>query len=514
MTDRRFGVGRKFGTSTKFGASTVESKIAWGIEVDWDGDGIFDGSNESSNLCGINVSRGRTSMLKDAGDGFEQIANGRAVLTLWNSDGRYDAWNADSALYPNVGEERDVRITVRDFATGAIEPVFYGTISDVVPTGYDERPKVVIYVDDGWVFLRGYAASVGIQASVSPDTAIGLVLDDIGWPTRWGRNLDAAPSDTIPYWWASGDKKGGAVCEDLANSFFGNFFVDASGQARYVTRSTVASSVADFDQSQVRKDIGNPRPRKNKRTVMRIKVHPREASGTVTLYTYFGEAPSIVNGESLPPLWANYTYNGVTVPAGSIIEPVPTTDYTMNTSSDGSGTDKTADCTVTVTNFGDRGKIVVTNNSGVTVYVTKLNLRGVAIYEQNAADIFYPRDPSTVTQAAEFVLDLLWQQNPNTAQDFCDVYGPFFATSNHFPVIEIESRFALQFGKELFDIATFTSSRLGIDGQSFRIGGIEHASEGDNCQKVITRFYLEPYISGDTYMTWPGVWDDTTVFGS
>lgn len=513
MADRRFGAPRKFGTSTKFGASSVDSFLAWGVEVDWDGDGLFDNTNEARYMCGARIERGRRNYLRRMGDGIETISTGKAVITLWNDDGRYDGWNASSALYPNVTYGKDMRITVRNFETGAVEPVFYGVISDIVPTGYDERPKVNIHVEDGWVVLRNYEASVTLRENASPDTAIGLLLDDIGWPARWGRDLEVASADNIRYFWADGNKLAGSVCEDIANSFFSYFFVDAEGQARYTSRTSVTASVADFDQGQISKNISNPQPWVNQRNVMKIKVHPRDVTGTEVLYLYIGTPLEIAAGTSMTPIIANYTYNNMGVPAQSIVAPVATTDYTMNTAADGSGTNKTADCVVTVTNFGAAGKIEITNNSASTVFVTLLQIRGVAVYERNVSDVTYPSDPTTVTQPKSFVMDLLWQQDVNQAVDFVNVMGPFFGGLHPFPAIEIESRPELQFGIDLFDLVTLTSERLGIAGVSFRVGGIEHEMLDENCQRVKTTLFLEPYVGGGDYMTWPGVWGTDTVFG-
>lgn len=511
--NRRFGYWNKFGTTNQFGASTFDSDLAWGLEVDWDGDGIFTGASESRYMCGMRIERGRRAWLQRTGAGIETMSTGKAVFTLWNDGGRYDGWNSSSDLYPNVTYGKDVRLQVRDTATGAIEAVFFGVISDIVPTSYSERPQVNIYVEDGFVMLRNYTASVQIQTNISPDTAIGLVLDDVGWPTRWGRNLDAAASDNIGYFWSDGEKLAATECEDIANSFFGYFFIDAEGQARFATRTTVSGSVANFDQTDIAKDISNPQPWVNQRNVMKIKVHPYDVSGTALLYEYFGTPKSIAAGGTSEPIFAAYSFNGQPVAALSIVTPVAVTDYAMNTASDGSGTDKTADCTVTVTNLGSTAKIVITNNSASVVFVTKLNVRGVAVYEKSPLTVTYPNDPSTVVQPKQFVMDLPWQQDSNQAADFCTVFGPFFDGLHPFPTIQVESNFALQFGIELFDIVTLTSDRLGIDGVSFRVGGIEHTSLTENCQEIRTTFYLEPYIGSGDYMTWPGVWGTDTVFG-
>lgn len=513
MPDRRFGTSNKFGTTNKFGASSFESYFAWGLEVDWDNDGLFDGTNQSRYLCGFRIERGRKAMLQSSGNGFEVVPIGRATFTLHNTDGRYDGWNTSSALYPNVTFERDVRFRVRDMVgSGGIEPVFFGEITDIVPTGYDTSdPKVNIEVSDAMAFLRNASGRVAMQEDATLDEAIDLVLDAVGFPTRWGRNLDVS-TDTMPFWWASGDRSAAAEIEDIANAGFGQFFITADGTARFVERSNVSASVADFDEGDVYKDIHNPQPWVNHRNIMRIRVHPKDASATALLYEYFGTAPQILDGETFR-FFADYTYNGLNVPAQSIITPVANTDYQLwTTATQGVGTNKTANCTMSISNVGTKAIVSITNSSGGTVYLTSFKIRGVAVYEKSVTGVTYPSDTSTVTKPREFNMDLQWLQDANQAQDYVNVYGPFLDGLHPFPVIKVENNFALQFGIDLFDTVTFTSNKLGIGGVSFRVGGIEHESLDENCQRVLSTFYLEPYVAGGDYGTFPLTWG-TSTFG-
>ncbi len=510
VDNRRFGYWSKIGTEKKFGPSTLDSTLAWGLEVDWDGDGIYDGASESLYMCGLSISRGRRAMIQRTGQGFETIETGKAVFTLWNDDGRYDGWNSSSPLYPNVTYGKDCRIRVRDAVTGEIAYVFTGLISDIVPTNYGERPQVNIHVEDGWVYLRNNTASVSMRENISPDEAIGFVLDDVGWPERWGRALDVEAVDNIRFFWADGSLLVGSECEDIANSFFGYFFIDAQGRARFKARTTVETSVVDFYESDVYKDIHNPQPWVNQRNVLRIKTHPYESSGIALLYEQpITEAFMIPDGET-QTIFAEYTFNGVRVPAYSLVTPDAYTDYQMNSASDGSGTDHTGLCTVTLTNLGGVAKTVIHNGSGADTWVLILRVRGVAIYEKNVLDVTYPADPSTVTQPKLFLMDQRWQQSVNQAADFCTVMGPFFAGLHPFLTIQIESNFDKQFGLDMFDIVTFTSDRLGIGGVAFRVGGIEHKSMDEGCQRILTTFYLEPYVGGGTYGEWPLVWGEST----
>ena len=510
--DNRFAT-HKFGEG-KFGPSTVvRDPLIYGVEVDWDGDGVFNGGNEAQYMTSYRIFRGRMKYLRPKGQGFEKLITGTATLVLRNTDGRYDAWNASSLLYPNVVPGREVRMRVRDL-NSTTYALFYGVISDIIPD--TKNLTVTIKVEDAWNYLRNQPARVALQTNVSPDTAMSLVLDSVSWPTRWGRALDAS-SDTIPYFWTTGDINAGDELSDLADSFVGYFFIDATGKATYIKRSNISGSVMDFPQELLLKDIGNSQPYEYNRNIVRFTVHPRIASpaGSV-LYQLLGNVPSIGIGGTLI-LWTKYTYNGQTTPALSIKTPLAGTDYKMNTLADGSGTDVTANCSVVVVNLGDRSKTTIKNNSGVLVYLILMQLRGTAIFEQNTADVTSPADTASILMPREFVLDLRWQQNVNSAADFATVLGQFFSGNHPTPIIQVETRPVYQFTPDLFDIVTVDIPQLGISGMSFRVGGIEHVSDPsiETCQRIVTKFYLEPYVAAGNYMAWDinSNFDTQTVFG-
>jgi hypothetical protein len=513
MTDRRYGV-NKYGDGALYGPSSTRDALAWDVSIDWDGDGLLE-TNDADRLVGVSVNRGRTRLLGNAGSGFEAISTGTCVLTFRNHDGRFDGWNESSPLYPNVGYGKELRVRVRDLNTGTIHPLFFGVITDIVPSGYGVDAEVSIHASDGFEYLRNSKAGVAIQTSITPDGAMDKILDSVLWPPRWGRSLESSVQ-TMPYWWASGNKQALSELEDIALSFLGYFFIDVYGRARYLARTNVSSSVMDFEQGELLKDIGNPQPYEIRRNITRLKVHPRIAANTGVIWELAGNTPSVGAGDTLT-MFANYTYSSAPTPAINVVSPVATTDFLVNTVADGSGTNLTASCTVALSDFGDTARLVITNNSGSTGYITFLQVRGKSLYEPNVTDVTYPTDTSSFSNPRELLFDLPWQQDINTAIDLANVLGPHYAGMHPIPNIKLSDRAALQFPIELFDIVTLSVPKIGLTGNSFRVGGIEHSTNGSykNCQSVQTRFYLEPYITSDNYMQWDtkSVWDTSTIFG-
>lgn len=513
MTDNRYST-FKYGTTNKYGASSgLSSLLFWGVEVDWDGDGVFDGSNEAQYMRGIRGARGRQRFVSPDGVGFDKLTTGRYYVTLDNSTGRFDAWNTASDLYPNVTYGKDCKITVKDVSTGTKYSVFYGVVENIEPqSGSAQERRVVLTIVDGWQYLRNYTARQSIVQDVSPDDAIGYVLDSINWPARWGRDLEAS-ADSISYFWADGNKQAASVIDEIAQSFLGYFFINASGQACFRTRSSANNTAIALTSDTLLKDVSLPQPWENSRNVTRVKVHPRISAATGTIWQLVGNTPLVQNGEELT-IWANYTYNGDPVPATSVISPVATTDYTANTQTDGGGTNKTSDVTVTLTDFGDTAKLVIANNSGGSVYITSLKIRGDALYEPNVADVIY-QSATYSTMPREFKLDLPWQQDVNVAVDFSNVVGEFLSELHPYPVVQIEARPSLQFAPDLFDTLSLTIDTLGIGGDSYRVAYVEHESTSETCQSVRTKYYLESYIPPTDYWIWDTAeFDSTTVFGA
>ncbi|MBT7071738.1 MAG: hypothetical protein HN975_12715 [Anaerolineae bacterium] len=490
----------KYGSGALYGESDTES-LAWGVEVDWDQDGLFDGTNEAEYMTNIHIERGKRSFIKPRGQGFEAVRTGQARIELSNIDGRYDGFNEDSPLYPNVIAGPDVKIRVRDIENGVIYPVFYGFITDIKTKGYGKSAKVTLYIRDALEYLRNYSARVAVTTGDTPAEVIAYVLDYVNFPTRWGQDL-TSDTDTINYFWASGNKNAQSVIDDMVESFLGYFYMSNEGKATYIPRTDITDSGIELNEDYLLKDIGLPQPFENNKNVTRIKAHPRTVASTGVIWQLLGDVPAVQTGAgNAEIIWANYTYNDIPVPAESVITPLATTDFLVNSQSDGGGTNLTASCTVGITDFGDTAKLTVTNNSASVGYITKLQIRGDAIYEQNAADVTYPKDESTVTQPRELTLDLLWQQDLNVARDFADLIGSFMETNYPFPTVKIEQRPDLQYSLDLFDIVTLTMPTLGIIGESYRVAGITHDSRTDNCQSIITTYYLEPYISFENFWT-------------
>lgn len=496
--------------------------LAWAVEVDWDGDGLFDGVNEAAYLLSApRITRGRRQMLRPSGQGFEPVRTGSAVITLSNHDGRYDAWNTSSPLYPNVDAGKDVRIRVRDLSTGTTYDRFYGIIQEINPVGYGAEAKVVIYADDALRTLRDDSVTVnrpytdGTFAPVAIHDLIATLIGSVQWPARWGDTFDIS-SDGVRYWYSSGERSAATELDDLAQSFFGYFFVHASGNLRYYPRFDHRSSVETITQSEILKDVGNPQPWTIQRNVVKLRFHVRKRADDVKVWTSSVDDPPIEAGETMTHI-VDLSYNGY--PAfledlSAIMCPSLSPNNYVSPPAGGS-------LTTTTTNYGVTVFLSVTNNWSVPIYLFPWDaaagigsyINGDVSWTERADTISSPRDTSSVVTPRSVALDSLWHQDRSQAYELVDQYYTFISAQHKTPIIQIENRFALQFTPDLFDVITLTITPLGISSETFRVGGIEEEPVGsDTTQAVRTTFYLEPFLEpGAGASFWnSGEWDTAT----
>ncbi len=467
----------------KYGASDLDT-LLWALEVDWDGDDVFDGSNEAGRMVNMQTERGNDYFLSSDGNGFDPMGIGNAIITLDNHDGRYDPYNTSSPLYGYLEPGKKIRLSVKNGSTGTLYRVFSGILQDIQPMG--RRDTVDLIMEDCWRWLADRDANTVLYQNICADDAISHILDSVAWPAIWGSALETGP-DTIPYWWGTGKNAKNEI-EDIANSGLGKVFVAADGKLKYYSRQKSDSPVMVLTEDILGKDITIPQPWEFRRNIIKVQTHPRVLQSSQVIWT-LRETPLIIAGEIIT-LWATYTYDGVDVPATNIVTPASTTDYTANDQQDGSGSDYTAYITVTITKYSNISKIIYRNNSAANVYLTFAQLRGMPI---NAPDtsIIVEESSGSTTYPKTLEIDLPWQQNYNTGYDLAVYLADFLGESQPFPTIFVRGRPEIQFGLDLYDKITLRLNTLGID-KNFRIGKIKHTALSDNAQDILTEFKLFP----------------------
>ena len=158
----------------------------------------------------------------------------------------------------------------------------------------------------------------------------------------------------------------------------------------------------------------------------RIKVvtHPRrvDLDRNTILFSYTS-APSIGAGQTQIILGQYRDPNQLALRCGGIdmVTPVAGTDYLMNSAPDGSGTDLTANFSVTASFGGNGVEFEITNNGSVDGYVTLLQARGRGVYDDNEIAV-EATDSASKTAYGENVLtfDMPMQMSQAVGQDIAD----------------------------------------------------------------------------------------------
>lgn len=203
--------------------------LVWNVAIDWDADGFDDGDDvtgRSLERTGLTASYGRDQYRE-----LSPMAAGAGGLELDNASKDYSPDNLDSPLAGKVLPARPLRFQGR--LDGRTHTLFTG-FSD----GFDVKPargerSVDISALDAVAKLKGAKATTRLHAGVRTGTAIGYVLDAIGWPDDL-RALD--PGATIARWWWAEDEDAFEAIQKLVQSEGPPAMLTSDEQGRIVFR--------------------------------------------------------------------------------------------------------------------------------------------------------------------------------------------------------------------------------------------------------------------------------------
>jgi len=191
------------------------------------------------------------------------------------------------------------------------------------------------------------------------------------------------------------------------------------------TKNTNQTTLTDDEIEGI--EIGRFRDRVINR--MQVQTHPRRKDGSsVILYTM---RDATVDDASALELGAGVSRTLIcpyTDPSDrnkrcagtSMVTPASSTDYTANAAADASGADLTSSLGVAATYGGTSASVVLTNNhASTTLFVTKLELRGLGIYDEQKT-IHEQEDTSSQTSFGmnTYKYDASYQMNPIVGDSF------------------------------------------------------------------------------------------------
>jgi hypothetical protein len=258
--------------------------------------------------------------------------------------------------------------------------------------------------------------------------------------------------------------------------------------------------VVTLDQANILKQIDVPQPYENIRNSITINVKPRVEVPT-TLWQL--QEKTLVSSSDTAYIWSEFSYDNQSVPATVVTTPVATSDYTMNTVADGSGTNLTSDFSVSIDTFAKRSKLTIKNNSASNGYITMLKINGTAAYVPNIASVV-DEDSSSIAiyKKRSFLLESDWFQDVNLAQSFVNYLVTSLPLVRAFPEMQIEFQPTLQFPIDLFSRVSVSIPYRGIN-NVYQIGSIEHKSLNNNISSILTTVKVEPIPPSIIQWTFP-----------
>jgi len=232
------GVSIDFANGPAFGNPLLlddpTTPLGTGILADTPGDVV----DVSDIALQINIRRGRNRILNK----FEA---GTATVVLADDNGDFSPANVTSPYYEKLLPLRKIRIWA-DYDDGGGTDRYYlysGYITAYNSTyglGVDETSKITLQCVDGFRLLTNIGISTVSTASIPQlsGTRVNTLLDIVDWPTSQ-RNIDDGNSILQADPGTANRDLLGAL-QLVESSEFGGFFIDADGNATFLSRDTIS----------------------------------------------------------------------------------------------------------------------------------------------------------------------------------------------------------------------------------------------------------------------------------
>lgn len=163
---------------------------------------------------------------------------------------------------------------------------------------------------------------------------------------------------------------------------------------------------------------------------VRVYWYPTKTDPAATTVVYSLQTTStlLAPGEVNNSIFGPYRdpTNTDMIGATAQVAPVATTDYTMNSAANGSGSDLTANFTVSASYTSLGVRYTITNNGGVSGYITKLQARAKGIYRY---ETYAESRVSGAYGDQVFEFAMPFQNDGNVASDVADHLAAIFSAA-------------------------------------------------------------------------------------
>lgn len=227
------------------------------VVVDWAKTGATTGDADVT----LDVRGGVAAQFgRDQSTALSPMVAGRGSFDLDNTSRKYSPRNTLSSLFGNVVPARPVTVTR---TVGATTYTLFRGHTDDSPINPDVAAKTVtLNLVDYLADFRGVTITTPLYQGIRSGTAVGYVLDAVGW--TGSRDLDAGAS-IFPYWWEDGTDAADALQKIVASEGPAALLtVDTSGGIVFrdrhhrLVRSASTTSQATFRDSGTTEPVMQP----------------------------------------------------------------------------------------------------------------------------------------------------------------------------------------------------------------------------------------------------------------
>ena len=476
--------------------SPQDDSILWAVEIDWDNDEVYDGSNEASRLMDLEINRGTPQRLDSEGGGFLYQSPGRLRLKLSNADDRFSPYNSSSPIYP-VEEQRLIRVRNKHGSTGSYNNLFHGIISNIRTHGQGANAYCDIEAFDGVEILKNMIAYVGVKQGYRIDQCMQEILTAVNWPSYFGYDLGEA-KNSQDYFWVTGESAFDALFA-LNDAEYGDLAIMGDGSVKFLPRMARTASVATLTDDYFLRDGGFllDRPSDTRRNYVSAQVYPRVYLSDKDIYT-MQDKPKIKAGRSKNFI-AELKYNNRSV--ASYDSTGYTLTITANTAEDGSGSDISGDFSGVIVFKGSIAEITISNANASDGYIQSVTLNADCIDIPDVTSVYEDRSNGGTLRSLQ-ILENKNFYSLDASQGYVSFVSSLLNNSSPGLTVQMEGRPDLQFGLDLLQRVTVNSVKKNISNELYKVAYIHHQFMQDTGQGVRSTFKLESAASADDYMVW------------
>jgi hypothetical protein len=273
---------------------------------------------------------------------------------------------------------------------------------------------------------KARAVEVGVNKTEAE--LLTLLLDSLPSTAQPLRRDFATGVDTFPY--AFNELGRGtialSVVKQIAVSAYATIFMKGDGTLVLQSRDTRSSGAAAFHFDETMSGLTTAANVDELVNNVRTTINPRtvDAAATTVISSTTGTPLSVAAGDTIT-VYLEYRDPSDTqtlIGGTAVVSATATTDYLGNSNVSGTGSNQTADLTITTTAYASTAKLAIQNTGAAVVYLVDasgdafLQLRGKGIYQRSPQS--FEATSSRPYGDKMLQIDLKYQSSPSDAQSY------------------------------------------------------------------------------------------------